>query len=94
MSRLKIPKPRGCQSLIVHDLGATLELTLLTVRRDRRGLGIGSEAIERVKSVAARLGKAVELRVDRPKRVSLMRFYAKRGFVSAGGLEMIWRPQT
>lgn len=94
MSRLHIPKPRGCQSLIVYDQGAALELTLLAVRPDCRGQGVGSLALERVKAVAAQLGKAVRLWVDRPKRVSLSQFYAKRGFRPVGGLEMIWEPQT
>lgn len=87
---IKISKPRGCQSLIVWDQGSHLELTLLTVRPASRGAGVGSEAIRRLQLFARQVGKAIRLTVDRPKRVSLSRFYANRGFRPAGGLEMVW----
>ena len=90
--RLKVAKPVGCESLILRDEGEALRLALLVVRAGRRRQGVGTEALRRVKELAARLGKPVLLKVDRPRQVSLKRFYGERGFRQIGTLEMEWRP--
>ena len=92
--RLKVPKPRGCQSLIAFDRGSHVELSLLVVREDVRNRGVGTEAVERVKAAARNLDKAITLQVDWPKWRRLVRFYQRLGFQREGSRSMVWRPES